>query len=138
MARIIGIDYGTKRVGLARTDPLEILAMPWCTLPPGEVILFLKEFALSEPIGCFVMGDPRNLDNTPAESAQAARNFARKLQEAFPGIALHWVDERFTSKIAARAMVQAGYKKKDRQKKENLDQISASLILKTYLDQKRI
>ncbi len=137
MSRIIGIDYGTKRVGIASTDPLQIIASPLTTLAPDKVIDYLKNFLGGDLVECFVIGDPLNLDDTPAQPAAQARQFAKKLQKQFPGIPIYWEDERYTSKMAARSMIEAGYKKKDRQKKENLDMISAAIILQSYLDRKQ-
>jgi len=136
MSRIIGIDYGTKRVGIASTDPLQIIASPLTTLPPDKVIDYLINFLGKDKVECFVIGDPINLDDTPAPVAIQARLFVKKLKKHFPDIPVCWEDERYTSKMAARAMIEAGYKKKERQKKENLDMISAAIILQSYLDRK--
>jgi len=133
LARILSIDYGSKRVGFAVTDPLQIIATPLETVASDKALAFIKQYLLTEPVECFVIGEPLNLDDTPTHATPLVENFIRQLNKAFPNIPVKKVDERFTSKMAAAALVEANFKKKDRRKKENLDKISATLILQTYL-----
>lgn len=134
MPRILAIDYGSKRVGLAVTDALQIIATPLDTVESQKAIEFLKQYISKEPVECFVIGEPRNIDGTPTHATPLVENFIRQLNKTFPNIPVKKVDESFTSKIAARALVEGNFKKKDRRKKENLDKISATLILQHYLE----
>ena len=135
MARILGIDYGTKRVGLAVTDPAGIIASPLTTVHPQELIAFLKEYEENEGIELFVVGLPKNLANGDTDLTQIVRNFITHLKRVFPDKKVVTVDERFTSKMAFDAMLQGGMKKKERRKKENIDRISATIILQSFLEQ---
>lgn len=135
MSRILAIDYGTKRVGIAVTDENRIIASGLTTVHSNDVIEFLKNYIIKNPVEIIVLGDPKNLDNTPSQSAEGINNFARHLQKVFPSIKLERLDERFTSKIAFRAMIDSGLKKKQRQNKGLIDQISATIILQDYLGQ---
>ena len=134
MARIVAIDYGKKRVGLAVTDPLQLIATGLTTVPASGIFDFLKQYVLEQEVEKFVVGDPKNLNNTPAEIAAEVDIFIKKLEQTFPAKEVVRVDERFTSKMAAQTMVMSGMKKKDRQRKENLDEISATIILQSYLE----
>lgn len=134
MGRIIGIDYGSKRVGLSVTDPLKIIATGLGTVHSKDIIDYLKKYLENEPVELFVLGDPRHLDNTPAQSSGIVNTFEKKLRNTFPEIPIKRIDERFTSTIAARSMIEQGMKKKDRQNKANIDEISAVLILQQYLE----
>lgn len=137
MARILAIDYGTKRVGLAVTDPLQLIASPLDTVHPLKLMDFLKDYAAKEEVECFVLGWPKNLDNSDTEMIQHVKGFQRKLLKEFPTKEVHLVDERFTSKMALDAMIRGGSKKKDRrQKTGNLDKVSATIILQSYLESK--
>lgn len=133
MGKIIAIDYGTKRVGLAETDELQIIASPLGTLHSNEVIGFLKRFVASNSVDCWVVGDPKNLDNTPAQSSEAVHNFVRHLKRNFPDLPIHLYDERFTSKMAKQALLDGGMKKKKRRQKEQVDTLSAVIILQSFL-----
>ena len=135
MARIVGIDYGLKRTGLAATDPLKIIASTLETVPSQEVLNFLKEYTLQEEVESFVLGMPKNLDLSDTDSTAAVQKFQKQLEKTFPDKPVHLVDERFTSKMAKQAMLSGGMKKKDRRKKENVDKISATIILQSYLEQ---
>lgn len=138
MARILAIDYGTKRVGIAVTDPLQLIASPLDTLHPLKLMDFLKSYAAQEDVECFVLGWPKNLDNSDTEMIQHVKGFQRKLIKEFPDKDVHLVDERFTSKMALDAMIRGGSKKKDRiQKTGNLDKVSAAIILQSYLESKK-
>lgn len=137
MNRIIGIDYGKKRTGIAVSDPLGIFASPLETLPPAKIIEYLKKYSEKEGISRFVIGYPMNLDNTPSEAARDVDKFVTVLKKAFPDIPVEHEDERFTSVLAHRAMIDGGMKKKDRREKENVDRISAAIILQSYMDRKK-
>ncbi len=134
MGRIVAVDYGTKRVGLAVTDPLQMIATGLTTVAAKDAIAFLKDYCGKESVEKFVVGDARHLDNTPAQVAPAINRFVGQLQQHFPGIPVVRVDERFTSTIAAKTLVDSGLKKKDRQNKALLDTISATIILQSFLE----
>ena len=134
MGRILALDYGTKRTGLAVTDPLRIIATPLDTVTSTELLKFLKTYMQREQVDEFVIGMPRTLQNEDSEMAPLVRKFVEELRKTFPGKPIHQVDERFTSSLAKRAMVDGGMKKKDRQVKGNVDKISATLILQSYLN----
>ncbi len=133
MSRLLAIDYGTKRVGLAVTDPLKIIASPLDTIHSKDVIAFLKNYHLKEKIEAFIVGMPKNLNNQDTNATGLVKQFIKLLEKNFPGMPIHLVDERFTSKMALQTMIAGGTKKKDRAKKENLDKISAAIILQSYL-----
>lgn len=134
MGRILAIDYGTKRTGLAVTDPLRIIATALDTVSSSDLLTYLKNYTLKETVDEFVIGVPRTLNNEDSATAPMVREFIVKLKEAFPGIPVHEADERFTSSIAQRAMIEGRMKKKDRQKKGNVDKVSAVLILQAFMD----
>ncbi|MDN5201851.1 Holliday junction resolvase RuvX [Fulvivirgaceae bacterium BMA10] len=138
MGRILAIDYGTKRVGLAVTDPLQIIATPLTTVHPKELVEFLKEYHKQETIEKFVIGLPRDLQNQDTNATQVTENFIKHLKKVFPNQTVHTVDERFTSKIAFNAMLEGGMKKKDRRKKENIDKLSATVILQSFLESNQL
>ena len=133
MGRILAIDYGTKRTGLAVTDPLRIIATALETVETKNVLDFLTGYCAKEPVDEIVIGLPRTLKNEDSETAPAVRVFAEELKKKFPDKPVHFVDERFTSSIAKQTMIDGGMKKKDRRDKSNVDKISAVLILQTYL-----
>ena len=133
MARILAIDYGTKRVGLAVTDPLKIIASALNTVHAKDVIVYLKNYTTKEEVERFVVGLPKRLDGSDSQSAVHIENFVNLLRKNFPNIPIERVDERFTSTIATRSLLEMGLKKKDRANKGNVDQVSAVLILQTYL-----
>ncbi len=134
MGRVLAIDYGLKRTGLAVTDPLQIIATPLETVPTHNLLNYLKEYCQREAVDAFVIGMPKNLRNEDSEIAPMVRKFVMVLESAFSDKPVHQVDERFTSSIAQRAMIEGGMKKKDRQVKGNVDKISATLILQTFLE----
>jgi putative Holliday junction resolvase len=136
MGRIVAIDYGTKRVGIATTDPLQMIASPLDTVHAKDVINFLKDYSAKEAIESFVVGMPKNLQNEDTNATIHVRQFVVVLKRTFPEHEVHLVDERFTSKMALQTMIAGGTKKKDRAKKENLDKISATIILQSYLASK--
>ncbi|MCX6325313.1 MAG: Holliday junction resolvase RuvX [Bacteroidia bacterium] len=134
MGRIIAIDYGTKRIGLAVTDPMQIFASPLNTVSPKEFDSFIEDYLKSEEVDAFVIGYPVQMNNQPSESVKYINPFIKKLKKAFPEKHFHLVDERFTSRMAFRTMIDGGVKKKDRQDKSMVDKISASIILQSFLD----
>ncbi len=134
MPRILAIDYGTKRVGLAVTDPMKIIATSLATVRAHDIIVYLKNYLQTETIECFVVGKPMKLDGSDSQSAVHVEKFISLLRKNFPEIKIERIDERYTSAIATRAMLEMGLKKKDRQKKENVDQLSAVLILQSYME----
>lgn len=135
MTRVLAIDYGTKRVGLAVTDPSRIIASPLTTVHPEKLINFLKEYEKTEGIELFVIGLPKNLNGGDTDITQMVKNFVIHLKRVFPEKQVVTVDERFTSKMAFDAMLQGGMKKKERKNKGNIDRISATIILQSYLEQ---
>lgn len=132
--RILAIDYGSKRVGLAVTDPLQIIASPLETVPRHQLMTFLKNYLATEPVECFVMGLPVKLDNSPGDIYHLVMQFKGQLEKGFPDIPVHLIDERFTSKMAQDAMIRGGMKKKDRQDKTNVDRISAAILLQSFME----
>jgi putative holliday junction resolvase len=137
MGRILGIDYGTKRIGLAVTDPLQIFASPLKTVRNHEFDDFLKELLKTESVDEFVIGYPVTLNNKPSESVKYIRQFIEKLEKLYPGKQVHLVDERFTSGMALKTMIEGGVGKKKRQDKAMVDKISASIILQSFLDKRQ-
>ncbi|PRY10954.1 putative Holliday junction resolvase [Pontibacter ummariensis] len=138
MGRILAIDYGTKRVGLAVTDALQLIANPLETVHAKDVLAYLKAYVQREPVEAIVLGMPRRLSGEPTDATQHVVGFMRKLQKEFPAIPVHAVDERFTSKMAQQAMLAGGLKKKDRQDKGTVDRVSAAIILQSYLESRAI
>jgi putative holliday junction resolvase len=138
MGRILAIDYGTKRVGLAVTDILQIAANPLDTVHSKDVLAYLKAYVQREPVEAIVLGMPRRLTGEATQATQHVVGFMRTLQKEFPAIPVHTVDERFTSKMAQAAMLAGGLKKKDRQDKGTVDRVSAAIILQSYLESKNI
>jgi putative Holliday junction resolvase len=136
MDRIIGIDYGRKRVGVATSDPLGIFASALETVHSAKIIEYLKNYAQKERIVRFVVGYPINMDGAPSEAAKDVDVFLKQLAKAFPEVPVTLEDERFTSVLAHRAMIDGGMKKHDRMKKESVDKISAAIILQSYIDRK--
>ncbi len=134
MGRILGIDYGTKRIGLAITDPLQIFASPLNTIKTHEFDSFILNFLQTEEIEAFVIGYPVQMNNKPSESVIFINPFIKKLKKKYPEKDIHLIDERFTSQMALRTMIDGGVKKKDRQDKSMVDKISASIILQSFLD----
>ncbi|GHU88355.1 putative pre-16S rRNA nuclease [Bacteroidia bacterium] len=134
MGRIIAIDYGRKRTGLAVSDRMRLIAGALTTLPGDKVIDFLREYTSKEPVDLFLLGEPKQMNNQPSENMQWVSLFRTQLQKAFPEIEVKMADERFTSVLAHRAMLDGGLKKKDRRSKELVDQLSATIILQTYLE----
>lgn len=132
--RIIAIDFGTKRTGLAVTDNLKLIASSLTTLHPNEVIRFLEEYSKREEVECIVIGKPINLNNTDNEIEKNIQSFIVNLKTNFPGIRIERMDERFTSKIAQQTILDAGIKKMKRRDKSLVDKVSATIILQSYLE----
>jgi len=134
LARIVAIDYGQKRVGLAVTDELRMIAGALSTVHSKDVIAFLKDYVSNQNVDCFVVGYPLTMQNTLSESARFIEPFVKHLQKTFPHIPVERIDERFTSKMATAAILESGAKKKDRQNKSLVDKVSAVIILQSYLE----
>lgn len=134
MGRILAIDYGQKRVGIAVTDTLQIIANGLATVPTVEIMSFLEQYLAKEPVDLFVVGLAKQMNNEPSESMKYIEPFVARLRKKFPAIEVKYVDERFTSVLAHQAMLDGGLKKKDRQNKALVDKISATIILQTYLE----
>lgn len=135
--RILAIDYGTKRTGLAVTDPLRIIASALETVPTHQLLDYLKKYVEREPVEAFVLGLPTRLDGSDTDNTPHVRAFAKKLEAAFPAIPVHWHDERFTSAMALQAMIAGGTKKKDRRQKGNIDKVSATIILQSFMESRK-
>ena len=136
MGRILAFDYGTKRTGIAVTDPLQLIASGLKTVETSEILTFLKAYCKDEEVVLFVVGLPRQMNNLPSDSEQFIKSFIRNLKRTFPEIPIKREDERFTSKMAFQSMIDSGIKKKQRQNKAMVDEISATLILQSYLNRK--
>ena len=135
MPRIISIDYGKKRTGIAVTDPLKIIATGLTTVDTQKLMPFLKDYFLKEEVEMVIIGMPVNLDDTDTHATPIVRQFIGGFKKNFPAIPIKEVDERFTSKMASRAMIEMGMKKKQRQDKSLVDEIAATLMLQEYLQQ---
>ena len=133
MGRVIAIDYGRKRVGLAVTDELQIIATALSTVHSKDILSWLKDYCKNENVDCFVVGEPRQMNNEASEAAEFIEPFVKKLKKEFPEIPVERYDERFTSKMATQAIMDAGLKKKKRRDKALVDKISAVLILQSWL-----
>ncbi len=133
MARILAIDYGGKRTGLAVTDPLQIIATGLTTIDSKELIPFLKKYFSTEQVELIIIGMPLNWDETDTHGTPLVKAAIKKLQKEFPAMPLKTVDEGYTSKMAKDAMLEMGMKKKDRRVKSNVDLIAATIILQEYL-----
>ena len=134
MSRIIGVDVGQKRTGIALSDPTGVFASPIETLPTAKIIDYIKNYTAKEKLSAFVVGYPRNMDNTPSEAAKYVEEVLSRLKKHFPEIPVILEDERFTSKLAMRSLIDSGVKKMDRRDKAAVDKVSAALILQSYLD----
>lgn len=133
MARILAIDYGGKRTGLAVTDPMQIIATGLETIPSSQLIPFLKNYFAAEPVELIIIGMPVNWDESATHGTPLVKEAIKKLEKAFPQIPIKTVDERLTSKMAKSAMLEMGMKKKDRRVKGNVDIIAATIILQEYM-----
>ncbi len=136
LGRILAIDYGKKRVGLAVTDPMKIIATRLTTVATHEIWTYLKDYFSRETVEKVIIGYPMQMNNQPSEAVQYINPFLKRFQKEYPEMPLEQVDERFTSKMAFQTMIDAGLKKKDRQEKGTIDGVSATIILQSYLEQK--
>jgi len=136
MARILAIDFGTKRTGIAVTDELQLIASGLTTVETKNLLPFLKEYVAKENVELFIVGEPKRMDDTPSDVEVHISSFIKKLNIEIPEIAVKRVDERFTSKMAFQTMIDSGLKKKHRRNKALLDEISATIILQEYLHNK--
>lgn len=137
MPRIMAIDYGLKRTGLAVTDPLQLIASPLTTVPTGTLLDFIKDYISKEEVILFVIGMPKRLDSTPSQTAMNVKGFIKALQRDIPQIEVKEIDERFTSVMAMDAMIAGGMSKKNRRDKANVDKVSAAIILQSYMESRR-
>lgn len=133
MPRLLAIDYGAKRTGIAVSDPLKIIASALETVPSNTLIEYLKKYIQSEPVEAFIVGMPKNLDGSETDGTVYVKRLLEELKTNFPTIPVHLQDERFTSKMAVQTMIAGGMKKKDRQVKGNIDKISAVIILQGFM-----
>ena len=134
MGRIVALDYGKKRTGVAVSDPLKLIAGGLTTLPSREVIVFLKRYIVDNKVDLFVLGDPRQMNYEPSENRERVIKFKEDLHRSFPDIEIQMMDERFTSLLAHQAMIQGGLKKKDRRNKALVDELSATILLQSFLE----
>ena len=137
VARILSVDYGKKRTGLAVTDPLQIIANGLVTVPTSGLFDFLRDYIAREPVERIVIGEPKQPDGSPSENMGRVEQFVNRWRKAFPGIPIEFYDERFTSVLAHRAMIDGGLRKKKRQDKALVDEVSATIILQSYLESVR-
>lgn len=133
MARILSIDYGKKRTGIAVTDPLQIIAGGLATVATSELFGFLQAYVAREQVECIVVGEPRQLDGRPSENFARVQQFVSRWRKSVPAVPVVFFDERFTSVLAHQAMIDGGLRKKARQNKELVDEISATIILEDYM-----
>ena len=133
MARILSIDYGKKRTGIAVTDPLQIIATGLTTVETPKLFTFLKEYFAKEQVELIIMGEPKNMDDSDTHATPLVKQAVARLKREFPTIPIKMVDERFTSKMASQAMIEMGLKKKQRQNKALVDEIAATILLQEYL-----
>jgi putative holliday junction resolvase len=134
--RVMAFDYGTKRIGIAVTDPLQMIANSLDTIHPLEIIDYLKKYLQAEQVERFVVGEPKQMDNTPSQSAPHVKGFVNLLKKTFPEIPIDMMDERFTSKMASAVILQSGINKKARQNKALVDNISATILLQSWMERK--
>jgi putative Holliday junction resolvase len=135
MGKVLAIDYGKKRCGIAVTDDMQIIASGLTTVETPKLLAFLKDYIHKEHVETLIVGEPKQMNNQPSESEALIKPFLLKLENLFPNIPIKRVDERFTSKMAVQTMLDSGLKKKKRQNKALIDEISATIILQTYLNQ---
>jgi len=135
--RLMAFDYGTKRIGIAVTDPLQIIATGLDTIHPQHIVDYIKKYLLTEQVELFIVGEPKQMDNTPSQSAVHVKGFVTILKKNFPGIPIEMLDERFTSKMASATIAQSGMGKKARQNKELVDTISAVILLQSWMEKRQ-
>lgn len=134
MGRILAIDYGHKRVGLAVTDPLQLIATPLDTIHSQDLLAYLKAYHLRDPLAALVIGMPRTLSNEATDATSAVVGVLRRLRKEFPEVPVHEIDERYTSRMAHAAMLAGGLGKKDRRDKATVDKVAATIILQSFLE----
>lgn len=134
MGRLLAIDFGTKRTGLAVTDTLQIIATGLTTVPTNDLLNFLKSYIASEDVDCIIVGAPKQMNNRPSDNMKHVEVFVNKLKKEIPLMRIEYYDERFTSVMAQRTMIEGGLKKKDRQNKAMVDEISAVILLQSYME----
>ena len=137
MPRVLAIDYGKKRTGIAVTDEMQIIASGLTTIPSETAIAFLKDYFSKEKVEIVLIGEPKQMDYSPSESTEIIEAFVEKFKKSFPDLPIERVDERFTSKMAFQTMIDSGLKKKQRQNKALIDEISATIMLQDYLSKKK-
>lgn len=137
MARIIAIDYGQRRTGLAVTDPAQLIATGLATVETSVLLSWIEQYMITEQVEALVIGEPRQNDGTPSENMARVKAFAKKWQTAHPDIPIHFYDERFTSVLAHRAMIDGGLRQKARRNKALVDRISATILLEDFLNSRR-
>lgn len=137
MARIVSVDYGRKRTGIAVTDPLQLIANGLVTVSTSELFAFLSDYVNREQVERIVVGEPRQPDGTPSENMERVKQFVNRWRKAMPQIPIEFYDERFTSVLAHRTMIDAGLGKKRRQDKALVDEISATIILQSYMESRK-
>jgi len=136
LGRILALDHGKKRTGIAVTDELQLIASGLTTVRTHDLIIFLKKYLNDEDVDCIVVGEPKQMNNTPSESEALIKPFLKQLSKTFPEMPIERQDERFTSKMAFQTMIDSGLKKKQRRDKALVDEISATIILQAYLNRK--
>ena len=136
--RILAIDYGEKRTGIAVTDQMQIIASGLTTIPSATALDFLKDYFSNEKVEAVLIGEPKQMNGEPSQSAELINTFTQKFIEQFPDMQVVRVDERFTSKMAFQTMINSGLKKKQRQNKALIDEISATIMLQDYLSRKNM
>lgn len=134
--RIMAFDYGTKRIGIAVTDPMQMIATGLDTIHPNQIIDYLKKYLQTEQVETFVVGEPKQMDNTPSQSAMHVRGFVNLLKKTFPQIPVQMLDERFTSKMASAAILAGGVKKMGRRDKGLVDTVSAVILLQSWMERR--
>jgi putative holliday junction resolvase len=134
MGRILAIDYGKKRIGLAVTDPMQMLALPMATIDNDKIFDYLAAYFIKEEVDVIVLGEPKHLDGKDTDATPLVAEFELKLKEKFPEKPIVKIDERLTSRMAKQTLIDAGYKKSDRRNKKLVDTVAAALILQTYLE----
>jgi putative Holliday junction resolvase len=137
MARILSIDYGLKRTGIAVTDDFQIIASGLTTIPSTDIIAFLKTYFSKENVETVIIGEPKQMNGLPSESTEIIEKFITQFHTEFPNMKMERVDERFTSKMAFQTMIDSGLKKKQRQNKALIDEIAATILLQDYLNYKK-
>jgi putative holliday junction resolvase len=134
MGRYLAIDYGTKRCGIAVSDPMKMIASGLVAVASHELMNFLADYFEKENVECVVVGKPMQSDNRPSDSFIYVDRFVQSFKKRFPEMRVEWEDERYTSEMAVRSMIEGGMKKSERRKKEHIDKISAALILRSFMD----